>query len=290
MHTYPNIGVYTAIVTASNSASAASMTTTVTITENTFCNFVSDIPKVECEALVALYAATDGNNWTDNSGWLVTTTPCSWYGVTCGGGHIEELDLHNNQLSGTIPPELGSLANLQLLYLGSNVLEGEVPASVTNLTNLYDDYGADISYNKLWASNPSVVTFLNTKDSDWADTQTVPPTDLQTPNIDRTSITLSWTPIIYILDGGYYEIGVAITETGPYTVHGTTTDKSAMGYLVDGLSPDTSYYLRVCTFTPAHGEQLNDLWSDYTQPVSATTTSTAELRYVYLPLVMRKEP
>ena len=47
------------------------------------CGVVSEIPQVECEALVALYNSTDGPNWISNSGWLVTDTPCSWYGVAC---------------------------------------------------------------------------------------------------------------------------------------------------------------------------------------------------------------
>jgi hypothetical protein len=29
----------------------------------------ADIPKKECNALVALYDSTDGPNWTDSDGW-----------------------------------------------------------------------------------------------------------------------------------------------------------------------------------------------------------------------------
>ena len=41
-----------------------------------------------------------------------------------------------NGLTGAIPPELGNLASLKLLYLYSNELMGELPSSLTALTAL----------------------------------------------------------------------------------------------------------------------------------------------------------
>jgi Leucine-rich repeat (LRR) protein len=46
------------------------------------------------------------------------------------------LDLHNNQLIGTIPPEIGNLTNLTSLRLDDNQLTGEIPSEIGNLTNL----------------------------------------------------------------------------------------------------------------------------------------------------------
>ena len=106
---------------------------------NTFsCDDVTEIPQAECEALVALYNSTDGANWSNNSGWLDTNTPCNWYGVTCSAGHVTELSLDWNQLSGSIPPEVGNLTNLQYLYLRSNQLSGSIPPQLGNLTNLQE--------------------------------------------------------------------------------------------------------------------------------------------------------
>jgi Leucine Rich Repeat len=89
------------------------------------CSSVTEIPTAECQALVALYDSTNGPGWTCQTGWLATTTPCtSWSGVDCRAGHVEELYLISNQLTGTIPPELGKLAYLQRLVLFSNQLTG----------------------------------------------------------------------------------------------------------------------------------------------------------------------
>ena len=102
----------------------------------TSCPEVSEIPTLECEALVALYNATDGPNWTNNSGWLETDAPCSWHGVTCSVGHVTELNLDFNQLSGSIPAELGDLSNLTDLLLNRNQLSGSIPVELGNLSNL----------------------------------------------------------------------------------------------------------------------------------------------------------
>ena len=46
------------------------------------------------------------------------------------------LDLSFNYLSGSIPENIGNLANLQQLWLENNLLTGEIPASVSNLPYL----------------------------------------------------------------------------------------------------------------------------------------------------------
>ncbi len=89
------------------------------------------------EILVALYIATNGLNWTDNTNWLSDAPLDEWYGVTTdSGGRVTELELSSNLLNGEIPAELGSLSNLQLLSLWGNQLSGEIPAELGNLSNL----------------------------------------------------------------------------------------------------------------------------------------------------------
>ena len=47
-----------------------------------------------------------------------------------------EINLYNNQLTGSIPPEIGNLTNLNYLGLGANQLTGYIPPEIGNLTNL----------------------------------------------------------------------------------------------------------------------------------------------------------
>ena len=100
------------------------------------CTTVTEIPQQECEALVAFYISTGGDNWSDNTGWLQTNTPCTWYGLTCGEGHITRLELYGNHLQGTIPPDIGNLLQLWELGLSRNELTGPIPRELGKLVNL----------------------------------------------------------------------------------------------------------------------------------------------------------
>ena len=82
------------------------------------------------DALVALYNATDGLNWTNNSRWLTDAPIGQWHGVTTGGGagRVTHLDLQYNGLTGRIPTALDSLTNLERLSLYDNQLSGRIPA------------------------------------------------------------------------------------------------------------------------------------------------------------------
>ena len=88
------------------------------------------------EVLVALYNATDGANWTNNTNWLSTAPLSDWYGVNTAHGRVTLLSLAQNGLAGTIPVELGSLTHLADLYLQQNQLSGPIPAELGNIVNL----------------------------------------------------------------------------------------------------------------------------------------------------------
>ena len=66
---------------------------------------------------------------------------------------LEVLFLNSNQLSGNIPAELGNLSNLVMLWLQDNLLVGDIPSSFINLVNLIDPGygmdGLDLDYNHL---------------------------------------------------------------------------------------------------------------------------------------------
>ena len=89
------------------------------------------------EALVALYNAAGGDNWSCNGNWLSDKPLYTWCFVeTDDEGRVVSLILHGNNLDGEIPSELGNLENLVALDLGLNKLSGEIPPELGNLTNL----------------------------------------------------------------------------------------------------------------------------------------------------------
>ena len=88
--------------------------------------------------LEAFYDATGGTNWTNDTNWKTSASLDDWYGVTTdSSGRVTELQLYFNGLTGSIPPELGSLASLGRLSLARNDLTGEIPNALGGLENLW---------------------------------------------------------------------------------------------------------------------------------------------------------
>ena len=113
----------------------------------------------DCEALLASRDTLAGTGTLD---WSASTPIADWDGVTVDGtpqrvidlfledkgltgsippelgnlANLRELELWGNQLTGSIPPELGDLANLQELELWGNELTGWIPPELGNLANL----------------------------------------------------------------------------------------------------------------------------------------------------------
>ena len=114
-------------------------------------------------ALVALYDATDGLNWSNNANWLSSRPLGEWYGVTTdAAGSVSKISLVQNQLSGPIPDELGDLSNLTELYLGHNRLDAQIPPALGRLSNLI---GLNLRENQLSGEIPSELGNLHNLES-----------------------------------------------------------------------------------------------------------------------------
>ena len=111
-------------------------------------------------ALVALYNSTNGPNWTTRTNWLVPGRPVgTWYGVKVMGGRVVEINMNppsyiGNNLTGTIPAQIGNLTALTNLDLAWNKLTGSIPLQMGNLTNLIF---LNLSYNQLSGAIPPII-------------------------------------------------------------------------------------------------------------------------------------
>ena len=99
--------------------------------------FGSCNPMADLNVLVRLYDTTDGTNWKNSSNWLSDLPMRKWHRVdTDDEGHVTVLDLRRNRLSGSIPPELGGLSNIEELDLAENKLTGAIPTQMGGLDRL----------------------------------------------------------------------------------------------------------------------------------------------------------
>lgn len=73
-------------------------------------------------------------------------------------GNLKELDLSNNEISGSIPPEIGNLTNLTILNLSNNNISGSIPPEVGKLENLTN---LDLGNNNISGNIPAEVGNLS---------------------------------------------------------------------------------------------------------------------------------
>ena len=89
----------------------------------------------DCEVLLSArdtLAGTATLNWSEN------TAITEWEGITLDNAltWVDAIDLASQNLSGTIPSELGDLTNLTGLHLFVNQLSGPIPPELGDLSNL----------------------------------------------------------------------------------------------------------------------------------------------------------
>ena len=114
-----------------------------------------DYDPIERAALIEFYKATGGDNWTRNDNWCSDKPLNEWYGVvTNDRKHVIALYLDWNNLTGSIPENIGELVNLEQLYLYKNQLSGNIPESIGKLVNLKYFY---FDYNQLSGNIPESI-------------------------------------------------------------------------------------------------------------------------------------
>ena len=109
---------------------------------------------VQRYVLAVLYLSTGGDNWSSGTTWFLSPSVCGWgsRNLKCNGsGLVQNINLFNSTLQGTIPAELGALTALTSLILGSNELESSIPSEIGRLTALEVLYLGD---NQLTSSIP----------------------------------------------------------------------------------------------------------------------------------------
>ena len=96
-----------------------------------------DADNPDRQVLVAFYNATGGPGWDNDRNWNGVSAIGTWYGVTTNSaGFVTELSLEDNDLTGTLPAQLGNLAQLERLVLDGNRLSGRIPPELGRLGRL----------------------------------------------------------------------------------------------------------------------------------------------------------
>ena len=109
-------------------------------------------------ALIALYNAAGGADWKKSDNWLSDKPLDEWIGVSADAeDRVIALDLHDNDLTGPIPPELGNLSRLESLGISDSGL-AEIPPELGNLSRL-ESLG--IGYNDLTEIPPELGNLSN---------------------------------------------------------------------------------------------------------------------------------
>lgn len=128
-------------------------------------NSIAQVSPSERQALIDLYTATVGTNWTNtqanNKPWFINDSNSlvqDWHGVTVVANKVTGLTLDNNNLVGTIPNSISNLVNLETLSLSKNTISGSIPDTIGGLVNLKT---LSLERNKLTGSIPVTISNLS---------------------------------------------------------------------------------------------------------------------------------
>ena len=106
--------------------------------ENNFCDNPSlNIPTLECQALETFWNSTNGENWTDDTGWGIDTDVSTWFGIEISNGYVSSLLIARNNLTGSIPSTIVDLHYLTRLEINTNnLVSTEIPKFIFDMKTL----------------------------------------------------------------------------------------------------------------------------------------------------------
>ena len=216
----------------------------------------------DCQALLA---AKDTLRGAGSLNWGTGTTIADWDGVTTSTdpSGITKLELSDEDLTGTIPPELGDLSELTHLDLSSNSLTGEIPRELGGLSNLES---LKLTGNSLTGCIPTALKDVATNDLSTLNLFYCPPAPdapaAGTPT--QTGVPLIWTAVA---NTTRYRVEYRHRLSSEWTVDDDTLTGTT--HTVDGLYCEGEYRFRVRAY--GNGTTYAAAWSDPSDVASATT-------------------
>jgi hypothetical protein len=102
-------------------------------------DWLNDVQIRQRFALATFGFGSDPDQWSNSTRWLdETRSVCSWSGIKCNANEqVTSIRLNENEVEGTLPPELSMLADtLETIDVGNNHLQGRIPSDFTRLRNL----------------------------------------------------------------------------------------------------------------------------------------------------------
>lgn len=208
---------------------------------------LAEIPTPEREALIALYNATSGPQWHNNSGWIdFSNNECDWFGVSC--------DV--------------SLSSVTGLQLNANNLKGLLPDSIINFSFLNS---INLEYNGVYSDSQTVNDFIfGLSELNYQHSQTVDANGLNFSAADANTLLMSWETVSYLGNEGGYRVYIAEqidSEVGSVTSGFIKQGSDIIGktnttFTLSELNPCRQYFVKVITYTDEHQANINSIESD----------------------------
>ena len=214
---------------------------------------------------MALLAAKDTLRGTGSLNWGTSTSITSWDGITISSdpSGVTKLLLSDEDLSGTMPPELGGLFELTHLDLSSNSLTGDIPRELGKLSNLES---IKLSGNSLTGCISLALKDVATNDLNSLNLLYCPPAPDASiaGTVTETSVPLSWTAVS---NTGTYRVDYQVAGGSEWTVDDETLTSTT--HTVDELYCGWHYWFRVSAY--GDGTTYAAAWSDPSNDVYSTT-------------------